>query len=119
MNQNSQHEINIEFNSSRTCAWGTYKPDPIVEDKPEGENPETENPEAAELAKPKDEEEYEFIVSGALGQGNDNPEVKVWKVVNEKVKNIHTLTGHSLGIVSVDISPNGKCEWNFAVNQLI
>lgn len=92
----------------RTCAWGTHKPE-IVEDKPETENPE--NPDATpELEKPKDEEEYEFIVSGALGQGNENPEVKVWKVVNDKVKNIHTFTGHSLGIVSVDISPNGKCK---------
>lgn len=105
----SKHGNNYPY-FFRTCAWGTYKPDPVIEDKPEGENPETENPELPELAKPKDEEEYEFIVSGALGQGNDNPEVKVWKVVNEKVKNIHTLTGHSLGIVSVDISPNGKCE---------
>lgn len=93
----------------RTCAWGTHKPDAIEEKQPETENPETENTEIPELSKPKDEEEYEFIVSGAIGQGNDSPEVKVWKVVNERVKNIHTLTGHSLGIVSVDISPNGKC----------
>lgn len=37
--------------------------------------------------------------------------MKVWKVENDKVKLLHSLNGHSLGIVSVDVSPNGKCEF--------
>ena len=49
-------------------------------------------------------------MSGAIGSGSDGPEVKVWRVGNEGIKPLHTLTGHSLGVVSVDVSPNGKCE---------
>lgn len=55
-------------------------------------------------------EDYDFIVSGAIGHGSDSPEVKVWRVTNDKIKQVHSLTGHSLGIVSVDVSPNGKCK---------
>jgi hypothetical protein len=71
-----------------------------------------------ELEAPKAKgEDYDFIVSGAVsgagsGHASDSPEVKVWKVQNDvkKIQHIHTLTGHSLGIVSVDVSPNGKCK---------
>lgn len=55
-------------------------------------------------------EEYDFIVSGALGDLHDSPQVKVWRVESDGVKHLHSLTGHSLGIVSVDVSPNGKCK---------
>lgn len=56
-------------------------------------------------------EEYDFVVSGALGHGCDAPEVKVWKVQNDRLKLMHSLGSHSLGIVSVDVSPNGKCNF--------
>jgi WD40 repeat protein len=56
-------------------------------------------------------EDYDFIVSGAVAHGSDSPEVKVWRVRSDRVDHIHSLTtGHSLGIVSVDVSPNGKCK---------
>lgn len=71
---------------------------------------ENENPEKVEPPPKEKGEEYDFIVSGSIGHGHENPEVKVWKVVNNKVKNLHTLSGHSLGVVSVDVSPNGKCK---------
>jgi WD40 repeat protein len=60
-------------------------------------------------------------VSGAIGSGADSPEVKVWKVESDRIKHLHSLTGHSLGIVSVDVSPNGKCKFCFShnVQQLI
>lgn len=57
-------------------------------------------------------EDYDFIVSGAIGHAAESPEVKVWRVENNGIKLIHNLTGHSLGIVSVDVSPNGKCKKN-------
>lgn len=61
------------------------------------------------LPKDKDdkEKEYDFIVSGAIGA--ENPEVKVWRIDNDKFIHKMSLNGHSLGIVSVDVSPNGKC----------
>ena len=100
----------IFFN--RTCSWGELTsevPDPD-ENK---ENDNTERPEGEE-EEPKEKEiikEYDFIVSGAIHHGSDNPEVKVWRVENNSTfSHLYSLTGHSLGIVSVDVSPNGKCE---------
>lgn len=49
-------------------------------------------------------------MSGAIGHGqSENPEVKVWRVENDKLIHTLSLSAHSLGIVSVDVSPNGKC----------
>ena len=51
-----------------------------------------------------------ILVSGAIGHGqSENPEVKVWRVENDKLIHTLSLSAHSLGIVSVDVSPNGKC----------
>lgn len=58
-------------------------------------------------------EDYDFVVSGAIGHADSPVEVKVWRVESDKIKHIHSLTGHSLGIVSVDVSPNGKCKLFF------
>lgn len=93
----------------RSCSWGKHRVDAEEEkkdeDKPESEETEKE-PEPVKVKG----EEYDFIVSGALGSGSESPEVKVWRVDNKQVKLTHSLTGHSLGIVSVDVSPNGKCK---------
>lgn len=51
-------------------------------------------------------------MSGAIGHGqSENPEVKVWRVENDKLIHTLSLSAHSLGIVSVDVSPNGKCTY--------
>jgi WD40 repeat protein len=102
-------KTHVNKNYFRTCAWGTQKPEEEETPAQETENVENENTENVEPPKAKGEE-YDFIVSGSIGHGHENPEVKVWKVVNDKVKNLHTLSGHSLGVVSVDVSPNGKCK---------
>ena len=47
-------------------------------------------------------------MSGAIG--NPETEVKVWRVEDDKFTHLHSLAGHSLGIVSVEVSPNGKCK---------
>lgn len=102
----------------RTCAWGQYNPENEEEEtekqdepeKPEGEEMETEDQPAKEEKQKKPlKDPYEFIVSGALGNP-ENPQVKVWKVEGEKFTPMHTLSEHSLGIVSVDVSKNGKCK---------
>lgn len=64
-------------------------------------------------------EDYDFIVSGAIGHAAESPELKVWRVENNGVKQIHSLTGHSLGIVSVDVSPNGKCKFDLKTLKLL
>lgn len=112
--QNSSQQIKckqcyFEYSSfERTCAWGQKRNEEEKKDeeKPaEGEEGIEKEPEAE---KPLGEE-YDFIVSGGIGAA-DSPEVKVWRVENDRIKQIHSLTGHSLGIVSVDVSPNGKCK---------
>ena len=97
-------------NICRTCAWGHFKPEPEEEPEESQETPENpdeiENPFAPKEKKPA-KEEYDFIVSGAIG--NPETEVKVWRVEDDKFTHLHSLAGHSLGIVSVEVSPNGKC----------
>lgn len=92
----------------RTCAWGQHRNE---EEKQDEEKPEDETA-AEKVPEPVKEkgEDYDFIVSGAIGNGSDSPEVKVWRVEANGIKHVHSLTGHSLGIVSVDVSPNGKCK---------
>lgn len=95
----------------RTCAWGQH----VAENEEEKHDEEKEESDTAEKEPEKPPKkkggDYDFIVSGAIGNGSDSPEVKIWKVASDRVKLIHTLNGHSLGIVSVDVSPNGKCEF--------
>lgn len=94
----------------RTCAWGQHVAE-TEEEKQDEEKAGSDTAEKEPEAPPKKKgEDYDFIVSGAIGNGSESPEVKIWKVENDKVKQIHSLNGHSLGIVSVDVSPNGKCK---------
>lgn len=53
----------------------------------------------------KSSQEYrDFVVTGGL-----DDRVKVWDVTKEsKLKLRNTFTGHSLGVVSVDVSSNGE-----------
>lgn len=73
--------------------------------EPDTENKETEDKTAEEEEPPKAKEasERSFIVTGGV-----DDLVKVWDIENESLKLKHTLNGHSLGVVSVDVSKNGK-----------
>lgn len=53
----------------------------------------------------KDENiEYkEFIVTGGLDDF-----VKIWDLSGDKLKLRYSMPGHSLGVVSVAVSPDGK-----------
>lgn len=94
----------------RSCAWGQHRANDDEEEKHDEEKAEDETVvKEPEPVKEKGED-FDFIVSGAIGHGSESPEVKVWRVNNDKIKLIHSLIGHSLGIVSVDVSPNGKCK---------
>ena len=93
--------------TSRACAWGQHR---CEEEKQDEEKPEDENADKEPEPVKEKGEDYDFIVSGALGHQADSPQVKVWRVESNGIKQLHNLTGHSLGIVSVDVSPNGKCK---------
>lgn len=90
---------------------------------------EETNPDDAENSRDsrKDTEEYrDFVVTGGL-----DDRVKVWDVTaDNKLKLRNTFTGHSLGVVSVAVSSNGKviasssldsglCIWKSETGQLL
>lgn len=95
----------------RACAWGQHRAD-TDEEKHDEEKPDDETVEKEPEPIKDKGEDFDFIVSGAIGVGSESPEVKVWRVGTDRIKHIHSLTGHSLGIVSVDVSPNGKCKFS-------
>ena len=41
--------------------------------------------------------------------------VKVWAWRNDQLELRHRLEGHALGVVSVDTSFDGKCEYTFTI----
>lgn len=48
----------------------------------------------------------DYVVTGSL-----DDYVKVWNCVDDKLQLLHQLSGHSLGVVSVDISSDGKSKF--------
>lgn len=105
----------MNFNC-RCCSWGVYKPT-VDDENIENENPDVDEEEREKEKEQKKEDEYNFIVSGAIGHGAENPEVKVWRVESDKLIHMMNLNAHSLGIVSVDVSPNGKCKKFFSIKE--
>lgn len=47
----------------------------------------------------------DYLVTGGL-----DDLVKVWELHNDKLELKHKLEGHSLGVVSVAISTDGRCK---------
>lgn len=97
-------------NSIWTCSWGIReKSKPASEETNPDENKEnTDNEnEAADKETPaKPVEKEDFIVTGGLDDC-----VKIWNVNDNKMSLAHSLEGHSLGIVSVDVSSSGKSKY--------
>lgn len=93
----------------RSCAWGQHRISNEEEKRDEEKADDETVEKEPEPIKDKGED-YDFIVSGAIGAASESPEVKVWRVEKDRIEHIHSLTGHSLGVVSVDVSPNGKCK---------
>ena len=59
-------------------------------------------------------EERDFIVTGGVDDC-----VKVWEYENDKMKLRNTLTGHSLGVVSVDVSSDGESKLTVKIEKCI
>lgn len=51
-------------------------------------------------------EESDYVVTGGIDDA-----VKVWAWRNDQLELRHRLEGHALGVVSVDTSFDGKCEF--------
>ena len=82
--EENAHDVSIW-----SCDWGKLKHD-------------TTPNEAGEIPFGTDQD---IIVTGGL-----DDVVKVWDFNDDELKLRHTLTGHSLGIVSVAISSDGRSE---------
>lgn len=48
----------------------------------------------------------DYIVTGAVDDF-----VKIWQIRNDKLELSHKLSGHSLGVVSLDVSSNGQSKY--------
>lgn len=89
-----------------SCTWGrrlvekTKKSKEIEDDAElmDEDKSEDENTEA---------EYKDFIVTGGL-----DDYVKIWDVNDEKLKLRYSMAGHSLGVVSVTVSSDGKSRRN-------
>ncbi|XP_041774335.1 WD repeat-containing protein 61 [Anopheles merus] len=109
-----------------SCAWGRIKV------RPEGADDENDDNSRDSTASKKDASgslaEYrDFIVTGGV-----DDTVKIWDVLPDrsKFKLRNTFTGHSLGVVSVDVSTSGEviasssldsslCIWKAETGQLM
>lgn len=96
--EENAHDVSIW-----SCDWGKLKPKRAGK---EGDNAEAsggEGPAKEQALGP----ERDIIVTGGL-----DDVVKVWDFDDNELRLRQTLTGHSLGIVSVAISSDGQSEFN-------
>ncbi|XP_062552178.1 superkiller complex protein 8 [Armigeres subalbatus] len=114
-------EENAHEESIWSCSWGRVALTVENEDKLDAD----ENDSRDSVGNKKGEEYRDFIVTGGL-----DDRVKVWDVKDNKLKLRNTFTGHSLGVVSVDVSSSGEviasssldsglCIWKADSGQLL
>ncbi|XP_055701516.1 SKI8 subunit of superkiller complex protein [Phlebotomus papatasi] len=111
--EENAHEVNIW-----SCAWGRTKtPSNRMDDDPDNSRDS--------MASDGGEQISDFIVTGGL-----DDIVKVWDLTDNRLQLRHQMTGHSLGVVSVAVSSDGKtivsssldsslCFWNSETGQLL
>lgn len=91
-------EENAHTESIYSCAWSRYK----IEDQNDDD----------EMAGQK--EYQDFILTAGL----DNV-IKLWNIREDSSLELkNQLNGHSLGVVSVDVSPDGRSKWNLSEKKL-
>ncbi|KAJ2949484.1 hypothetical protein O0L34_g15405 [Tuta absoluta] len=91
---------NAHEDSIWCCCWSK-----ITKEKPKPVEENTENSETPQEP-PQDQEPPEtenYIITGGL-----DDLVKIWQLENGKLEMKHQLEGHSLGVISVAVSPDGK-----------
>ncbi|MCL4117326.1 UNVERIFIED_CONTAM: hypothetical protein GTU68_010040 [Idotea baltica] len=95
------------------CAWGLYKPSSGVT------NGDTENGDAApeENNESLPEKETQYIVTGGL---DDIVKVWGWEAgVEGDLSLLHSLEGHSLGVISVDVNEAGTIAASSSLDSTI
>lgn len=87
-----------------SCSWGRTQPE--KSDEPSAEkDPDASRDSMSWLNTPK--EPVDFIVTGGL-----DDLVKVWDIREDNTLKLrHQLKGHSLGVVSVAVSSDGKSKY--------
>lgn len=90
------HKIeNAHEDSIWTCAWGSFK---------RRKESQPDNDDSRDSIQNEDEEEtVEYLVTGSVDDA-----VKVWEQKDNSLQLKHRLAGHSLGVVSVAVSCDGK-----------
>lgn len=85
-----------------SCTWGRTRIDKPK--KTTGGDEDEHMEDSTEEGKDASDPEYkDFIVTGGLDDF-----VKIWDVDDEKLRLRYSMAGHSLGVVSVTVSPDGK-----------
>ncbi|CAH1260001.1 unnamed protein product [Diabrotica balteata] len=82
-----------------SCFWGRYAP----EKKKKSEDDNQGDDEKSRDSILSDEPPTDYIVTGGV-----DDLVKVWELQDDRLVLKHNLEGHSLGVVSVAVSHNGK-----------
>lgn len=104
--EENAHDVSIW-----SCDWGKLKPKRAGK---EGDNADASVGEGkATTEEPPLGPERDIIVTGGL-----DDVVKVWDFDDNELRLRQTLTGHSLGIVSVAISSDGQSEYNAVCQSL-
>lgn len=105
-----------------SVAWGRTQNDPSDQPKKDEEDPDASRD---SFTSPKQDENSDFIVTGSL-----DDTVKVWDLKDNRLELRQQLSGHSLGVVSVAVSPDGQtiasssldsglCIWKTETGQLL
>lgn len=100
-------EENAHEDGIWSCAWGRTQPKkPAGEEETEKDKEESRGEFVLHDEKQKPEP-VDFIVTGGL-----DDLVKVWDIRDDNTLKLrHQLKGHSLGVVSVAVSSDGKSEY--------
>ncbi|XP_047739280.1 WD repeat-containing protein 61 isoform X1 [Hyalella azteca] len=101
------------------CAWGKFIPG--AHNNPPSETNGTEDPEPTPPTENLPDSEVQYLVTGGL-----DDTVRVWKWVDSddgsgggQLSKLHTLEGHSLGVISTAVNPAGTIAASSSLDSTI